>query len=58
MFDYVSIGWRRSWLVDCRGIAKKVRNATLSSAVQIKDCGAKRECPNCHYLIDNSDVRY
>lgn len=48
----------KSWLIDCRGIAKKVRNATLSAAIQIKDCGAKRECPKCHYFIDNSDVSY
>lgn len=48
----------KSWIVDCKGIAKKVRHATLSSALQIKDCGAKRECPKCHHWIDNSDVSY
>ncbi|XP_074309315.1 SUPPRESSOR OF GAMMA RESPONSE 1-like [Silene latifolia] len=48
----------KSWLVDCRGIAKKVRHATLSSSVQNLDCGAKRECPKCHHWIDNSDVTY
>ncbi|KAL2893456.1 SUPPRESSOR OF GAMMA RESPONSE 1 [Bienertia sinuspersici] len=48
----------KSWLVDSKGIAKKVRHATLSSAVQIEDCGAKRECPNCQFLIDNSDVSH
>ncbi|KMT20188.1 hypothetical protein BVRB_1g001950 [Beta vulgaris subsp. vulgaris] len=48
----------KSWLIDCRGIAKKVRHATLSSAVPIKDCGAKRECPVCHFWIDNSDVAH
>ncbi|GLT65106.1 hypothetical protein SLA2020_375580 [Shorea laevis] len=46
----------RSWLIDSRAIAKKVRNASQSSALQIKDCGAHRECPSCHYRIDNSDV--
>ncbi|KAI6671324.1 hypothetical protein NL676_006209 [Syzygium grande] len=46
----------RSWLVDGRSIAKKVKNATLSTTSQIKDYGANRECPNCHYIIDNSDV--
>ena len=48
----------RSWLIDSRGIAKKVKNASQSSAHQIKDCGANRECPNCHYRIDNSDVSW
>uniref|UniRef100_A0A803M386 NAC domain-containing protein n=1 Tax=Chenopodium quinoa TaxID=63459 RepID=A0A803M386_CHEQI len=48
----------KSWLVDCKGIAKKVRHASLPSGVQIKDCGAKRECPKCHHWIDNSDVSY
>ncbi|XP_010033337.1 SUPPRESSOR OF GAMMA RESPONSE 1 isoform X1 [Eucalyptus grandis] len=46
----------RSWLVDGRSIAKKVKNATLSTSCQIKDCGANRECPNCHFFIDNTDV--
>ncbi|KAH9790997.1 NAC domain-containing protein [Citrus sinensis] len=46
----------RSWLVNSRAIAKKVRNAARSSAQLIKDYGANRECPNCHYFIDNSDV--
>ncbi|GMH06785.1 hypothetical protein Nepgr_008625 [Nepenthes gracilis] len=46
----------KSWIIDSRGISKKVIGATLSSENQIKDCGAKRECPNCHYWIDNSDV--
>ncbi|MBA0685744.1 hypothetical protein Goari_013392 [Gossypium aridum] len=43
----------RSWLIDSRSIAKKVKNA-----IQITDpdCGANRECPNCHCRIDNSDV--
>ncbi|PON47622.1 NAC domain containing protein [Trema orientale] len=46
----------RSWLINSRGIAKKVKSASRSSAYQIKDCGGDRECPNCHYRIDNSDV--
>ncbi|KAG4912046.1 hypothetical protein AAZX31_19G051100 [Glycine max] len=46
----------RSWLIDIGGFAKKVKSTTLSSADQIKDCGAYRECPNCSYHIDNSDV--
>ncbi|XP_058739416.1 SUPPRESSOR OF GAMMA RESPONSE 1-like [Vicia villosa] len=46
----------RSWLIDIGGFAKKVKRTTLSSADQIKDCGAYRECPNCHWRIDNSDV--
>ncbi|KAI8032648.1 SUPPRESSOR OF GAMMA RESPONSE 1 [Camellia lanceoleosa] len=48
----------RSWLIDCKGIATKVKNANLSPAFQIKDSGANRECPKCHYRIDNSDVSH
>ncbi|CAA3027545.1 NAC domain-containing 8 [Olea europaea subsp. europaea] len=46
----------RSWLIDSRGLARKVKNATLAAACQIKECGANRECPNCHHHIDNSDA--
>ncbi|XVF14024.1 hypothetical protein REPUB_Repub09cG0020700 [Reevesia pubescens] len=47
----------RSWLIDSRAIAKKVKNASCSSSsIQITDCGANRECPNCRCRIDNSDV--
>ena len=46
----------RSWFIDMGGFAKKVKRTTLSLADQIKDCGAYRECPNCHCRIDNSDV--
>ncbi|XP_010251054.1 PREDICTED: NAC domain-containing protein 8 [Nelumbo nucifera] len=46
----------KSWLIDGRGIATKVKNATQFSASKIKDLGAIRECPNCHHNIDNSDV--
>lgn len=48
----------RGWLIDIGGFAKKVKSTTLSSADQIKDCGAYRECPNCSHRIDNSDVCY
>ncbi|KAL2335754.1 hypothetical protein Fmac_016967 [Flemingia macrophylla] len=47
----------RSWFIDIRGFARKVKNTTLSTADQIKDCGTYRKCPKCHYHIDNSDVR-
>ncbi|XP_022867304.1 SUPPRESSOR OF GAMMA RESPONSE 1-like isoform X3 [Olea europaea var. sylvestris] len=46
----------RSWLIDSRGLARKVKNATLPAACQIKECEVNRECPNCHHRIDNSDV--
>ncbi|KAL2505257.1 NAC domain containing protein 85 [Abeliophyllum distichum] len=46
----------RSWLIDSRGLARKVKNATLPAAYQIKECGANRECPNCQHRIDNSDA--
>ncbi|XP_031108185.1 SUPPRESSOR OF GAMMA RESPONSE 1-like [Ipomoea triloba] len=46
----------RSWLINSRGLAQKVRNASSPAENRIKDCGATRECPNCHHLIDNSDV--
>ncbi|KAL3526100.1 hypothetical protein ACH5RR_014472 [Cinchona calisaya] len=46
----------RSWVIDSRGLAIKVKNASLPALHQIKDCGANRECPKCHYLIDNKDV--
>ncbi|XP_044412968.1 SUPPRESSOR OF GAMMA RESPONSE 1 isoform X2 [Triticum aestivum] len=47
----------RSWLITCRGVAKKVRNAHCSNR-QISEVGAEacRECPNCKHIIDNSDV--
>lgn len=49
--------WCRSWLIDSRGLAKKVINAGLPAACQIKDCGANTRCPSCDHLMDNSDVR-
>ncbi|CAN4082392.1 unnamed protein product [Withania somnifera] len=48
----------RSWLIDGRGLASKVKNVGAPAAHQIKDCGAKRQCPNCHYCIDNNDVSH
>ncbi|KAK7316481.1 hypothetical protein VNO77_35540 [Canavalia gladiata] len=48
----------RSWLIDIGGFARKVKNTSLSTADQIKDCGAYRECPKCHYHITNSDVSH
>ncbi|XP_073047360.1 SUPPRESSOR OF GAMMA RESPONSE 1-like isoform X2 [Primulina eburnea] len=44
------------WLIDGRGLAEKVKNAGLPVENLIKDCGVKRECPNCQYQIDNTDV--
>ncbi|KAG6520471.1 hypothetical protein ZIOFF_017527 [Zingiber officinale] len=48
----------RSWLITCRGIAKKVKNGGYFLDNQGNDLAvvANRECPNCHHLIDNSDV--
>ncbi|XP_068666762.1 SUPPRESSOR OF GAMMA RESPONSE 1-like isoform X2 [Aristolochia californica] len=48
----------RSWLISSRGLAGKVKYATQASKHQIKEWStdANRECPNCHHLIDNSDV--
>ncbi|KAJ8546377.1 hypothetical protein K7X08_018960 [Anisodus acutangulus] len=46
----------RAWLIDGRGLASKVKNVGAPAAHQIKDCGAKRQCPNCHYCINNNDV--
>ncbi|KAL6521790.1 hypothetical protein OROGR_018359 [Orobanche gracilis] len=46
----------RAWIIDSRGIAKKVRNAGKPAAYQVQDCGANRQCPNCQHIIDNSDV--
>ncbi|KAI7739563.1 hypothetical protein M8C21_014567, partial [Ambrosia artemisiifolia] len=45
-----------SWIVDGRGIARKVKTSSLPLIHQVKDCGANRECPQCRYKIDNSDV--
>ncbi|KAG4926243.1 hypothetical protein JHK85_052729 [Glycine max] len=48
----------RSWLIDIRGFAKKVKDTTLSTDDQMKDCGTYSECPKCHYHIDNSNVSH
>lgn len=50
--------WYRSWLITGRGIAKKIRYAAPSANRQIREliAEARRECPNCSYVIDNSDV--
>lgn len=58
MFNDMIFLCPRSWLIDSRGLASKVKNASLPATKQIKDCGANRECPNCHHLIDNSDVSW
>ncbi|XP_022991029.1 SUPPRESSOR OF GAMMA RESPONSE 1-like [Cucurbita maxima] len=46
----------RAWILDSRTFARKVRNISQSSSQVIKDCDAKRECPNCRFIIDNTDV--
>ncbi|XP_077252072.1 SUPPRESSOR OF GAMMA RESPONSE 1-like isoform X2 [Tasmannia lanceolata] len=48
----------RTWLINSRGIAKKVKNASQVPANQIKDwiTEAHRQCPNCNHRIDNTDV--
>ncbi|CAH9080911.1 unnamed protein product [Cuscuta epithymum] len=47
----------RPWLINSRGLAQKVRNASVPDEHGIKDCCAvTRECPNCHHLIDNRDI--
>ncbi|EOA22114.1 hypothetical protein CARUB_v10002665mg [Capsella rubella] len=46
----------RAWIVDGPWIARNVKNASVSSSLQIKDCGAYINCPNCSYPVDNSNV--
>uniref|UniRef100_A0A1D1XE08 NAC domain-containing protein 8 n=1 Tax=Anthurium amnicola TaxID=1678845 RepID=A0A1D1XE08_9ARAE len=48
----------KAWLVNGRGIAKKVKNVTIFYKCPVKDGGTEaiRECPNCKHYIDNSDV--
>lgn len=50
----------RAWLVTSRGIAKKIKEPAQFSSKQIIEPSeeAKRECPNCNHVIDNSDVRF
>lgn len=52
--------FHRAWLITCRGIAKKVKNGGYFFDNQGNDLAvvANRECPNCHHLIDNSDVSF
>ncbi|XP_047079736.1 SUPPRESSOR OF GAMMA RESPONSE 1-like [Lolium rigidum] len=47
----------RTWLINSRGVAKKIRNANCPVR-QISELGTEacRECPNCKHIIDNSDV--
>ncbi|KAG2295328.1 hypothetical protein Bca52824_041997 [Brassica carinata] len=45
-----------AWIVDGPGIASKVKNASLSSPLQTRDCGASIQCPNCCFRIDNTNV--
>ncbi|KAF6156408.1 hypothetical protein GIB67_034138 [Kingdonia uniflora] len=47
-----------AWLIGGREIAAIIKNATQLPSYQLKDHGAIRECPNCHHLIDNSDVSF
>ncbi|RLN07001.1 NAC domain-containing protein 73-like [Panicum miliaceum] len=48
----------RSWLITGRGIAKKIRYTAPSANHKISEliAEARRECPNCSHVIDNSDV--
>lgn len=49
---------RPSWLVDKKRIATKIRNASTSDPGRINwQSNPTRACPNCQYMIDNSDVR-
>ncbi|CAH2072760.1 unnamed protein product [Thlaspi arvense] len=47
----------RSWIMDVPWIARNVKNASVSSDLQIKDCGACIKCPTCSCLIENSNVQ-
>uniref|UniRef100_A0A7N0T4U4 NAC domain-containing protein n=1 Tax=Kalanchoe fedtschenkoi TaxID=63787 RepID=A0A7N0T4U4_KALFE len=46
----------RTWIIDNISIARKVKHGSKSPPLQIIDSGASRECPQCHYIIDNNDV--
>ncbi|XP_019097355.1 PREDICTED: NAC domain-containing protein 8-like [Camelina sativa] len=46
----------RAWIVDGPWIARNIKNAPVSSALHIKECGASINCPNCSYRVDNSNV--
>lgn len=38
-------------------IVKNVKNVSVSSDLQIEDCGAYINCPNCGYRNDNRNVK-
>ncbi|XP_078434948.1 NAC domain containing protein 85 [Wolffia australiana] len=48
----------KAWLINSRGLAKKVKNPTALSKCAISDLAAQaiRQCPNCQCRVDNSDV--
>ncbi|KAJ0260944.1 NAC domain containing protein 85 [Hirschfeldia incana] len=46
----------RTWIVDVPWIAKNVKNVSVSSDLQIEDCEAYINCPNCGYRNDNRNV--
>ncbi|CAI0552587.1 unnamed protein product [Linum tenue] len=46
---------RPSWLVDGRRIARKIKSASDPEKVKWESNPTK-SCPNCHHIIDNSDV--
>ncbi|KFK25688.1 hypothetical protein AALP_AA8G146200 [Arabis alpina] len=56
ILEFTSSVMTRAWIVDGPWIASNIKNASVSSALQIKDCGASINCPNCSYCIDNSNV--
>ncbi|CAH8361146.1 unnamed protein product [Eruca vesicaria subsp. sativa] len=41
----------RTWIVDVPWIVKNVKNVSGSSDLQIKDCGAYIDCPNCYNRV-------
>uniref|UniRef100_M4CPW8 NAC domain-containing protein n=1 Tax=Brassica campestris TaxID=3711 RepID=M4CPW8_BRACM len=45
-----------TWIVDGPWIVKNVKNVSVSSDLQIEDCGAYIDCPNCGYRNDNRNV--
>ncbi|KAL0843097.1 hypothetical protein Bca101_016342 [Brassica carinata] len=45
-----------TWIVDGPWIVKNVKNVSVSSDLQIEDCGACINCPNCGYRNDNRNV--
>lgn len=45
----------RTWLVDGNRIASKIRSASDPGRMTWNS-NPTRSCPNCHHIIDNSDV--